>query len=181
MTVSVSAIPSRSEPAAPGWVWSSSPARRVSCSSARGWSVSAHARRSRALTVAGRARGDAGARCVPCAGYADIGITGTMPTTAFMPTRWPGVACSAIAGDVVGINAASSVGARLALSSSERRASCWIRRGCGCVGRWRCLRRGSPLSCGRWAIGACRSSFQLQLMAHASRWLEERGPSSRAG
>jgi hypothetical protein len=36
ITVSVSSMPSRSELAAPGWVWSSSPARRWSCSSARG-------------------------------------------------------------------------------------------------------------------------------------------------
>ena len=51
----VSAIPSRSEAAAPGWERSSSPASVRSSSSARSWSSRPHALRSRCLT-GGRSR-----------------------------------------------------------------------------------------------------------------------------
>jgi hypothetical protein len=52
VSVSVSAIPSRSEAAAPGWLRSSSEASCPSPSSARPWSRSAQATRSRCLTCA---------------------------------------------------------------------------------------------------------------------------------
>src|SRR5262249_21328355 len=51
VTVSVSSIPSLSEPAAPGCALSSSSASVLSCSSAMSWSFSCHAWRSRRLTV----------------------------------------------------------------------------------------------------------------------------------